>query len=106
MVGSGIARLRLPTDQRADVPEPAMPAQGRSCIRSIGGEVMGEQMQAYNLAAEIKNFLYSACADHGTYIDSGAGNGSADLWVTVGGVEFFITVQKSNNQKAVEAAKG
>lgn len=49
------------------------------------------------LASEIRSFLDSL-KDEGTAIDSGGGDGSADLWVTVQGVEYFINVRKSNNQ--------
>ena len=40
--------------------------------------------------------------DEGTAIDSGSGDGCADLWVTVQGVEYFISIRKSNNQLARE----
>jgi hypothetical protein len=43
---------------------------------------------------EIRNLLTSII-DHGTNIDSGCGNGCGDLWFTVGGVEFFMTVSRS-----------
>ena len=40
--------------------------------------------------------------DQGTSIDTGGGDGCADLWIKVGGVEFYLTVRKSNNQLASE----
>jgi hypothetical protein len=52
---------------------------------------------AATLASEIRDFLKNI-KDEGTNIDSGGGDGSADLWVTVGGVEYFINIAKSGNQ--------
>lgn len=57
-----------------------------------------------SLAGEIRSFLQSV-KDHGTEIDSGSGNGNADLWVTVQGVEYYINVRPSNAQTARDAAK-
>lgn len=51
----------------------------------------------FGLAGEIRAFLGSV-KDEGTEIDSGSGDGCADLWVTVQGVEYFISVRKSNKQ--------
>lgn len=53
------------------------------------------------LATEIREFL-SSVKDEGSSIDSGCGDGYADLWVTVQGIEYFINVRKSNNQLARE----
>lgn len=50
-----------------------------------------------SLASEIREFLKTV-RDQGTPIDSGGGDGCADLWVTVQGVEYYITVQKSRKQ--------
>lgn len=49
------------------------------------------------LASEVKRFLMSV-ADHGTGVDSGGGDGLADLWVTVDGIEYYLTIRKSNGQ--------
>ncbi len=57
---------------------------------------------ASTVAHEIAALLRSI-KDEGTEIDTGAGMGSADLWITIAGVEWFITVRKSNNQRAKEA---
>lgn len=51
----------------------------------------------FGLAGEIRAFLGSV-KDEGTEIDSASGDGCADLWVTVQGVEYFISVRKSNKQ--------
>lgn len=64
----------------------------------------------YTLALEIKRLL-QASKDEGTSIDSGtgllwpwrapepvAGHAEADLFVMLGGCEFYITVRKSNSQ--------
>lgn len=53
------------------------------------------------LASEIRQFL-KTIADEGTGIDSGGCDGCADLWVKVGGVEYYVTIRKSNNQLAKE----
>lgn len=49
------------------------------------------------LAHEIRAFLMSV-KDEGTGIDSGGGDGDADLWVKVQGVEYYINIRKSNTQ--------
>lgn len=54
-----------------------------------------------SLAGEVRKFLASI-KDAGTSIDSGGGDGSADLWVTVDGVEYFISMRRSNRQLARE----
>lgn len=51
---------------------------------------------------ELRALLRTTLADQGTSIDTGGGDGMADLWVTCGGVEFFITIRKSNGQIARE----
>jgi len=50
-----------------------------------------------SLASEIRGFLKTV-RDEGTPIDSGGGDRYADLWVTVQGVEYHITVSKSRKQ--------
>lgn len=52
---------------------------------------------AASLRDEISELLNSV-RDHGISSDTGGGMGQADLWVTVQGVEYFITIRKSNNQ--------
>ena len=32
--------------------------------------------------------------DQGTHIDRGGGAGAADLWVTLGGIEYCVTVRR------------
>jgi hypothetical protein len=49
------------------------------------------------LAHEIRNFL-SSVKDQGTEIDSGTDGMSGDLWVKIGGVEWYINIRKSNGQ--------
>lgn len=55
---------------------------------------------------EIHSLLQSI-KDEGSKIDTGFGMDSADLWVTVGGVEFYIQIKRSNFQKCqdMEAAQ-
>ncbi len=48
----------------------------------------------FTLATEIRAFLSGIC-DEGTSIDSGSGDGCADLWVTIGGTEFYIAIKPS-----------
>ena len=51
----------------------------------------------YSVASELKRLLASV-ADHGTSIDSGTMDGRAHMWVTIGGTEFFITVEKASGR--------
>jgi hypothetical protein len=53
------------------------------------------------LAHEIRTFLQSI-KDQDTQIDSGTDGASGDLWVTIQGVEWFISIRRSNNQLAKE----
>ena len=53
------------------------------------------------LAYEIRGFLDSV-KDGDTNIDSGTDGVCGDLWVTVQGVEYLVTVRKSNAQLAKE----
>lgn len=46
------------------------------------------------VAGEIGELL-KTIVDQGTNIDSGYGNGCGDLWFTINGVEFFLTVSRS-----------
>jgi len=55
----------------------------------------------YWVLSEIRGFLGSI-KDEGTEIDSGFGMGAGDLWVTIGGVEYILTLKKSNAQTAKE----
>lgn len=54
-----------------------------------------------SLAYEIRGFLETV-KDEGTSIDSGTDGTSGDLWVTIQGIEYFITMRKSNAQLAKE----
>lgn len=56
----------------------------------------------FSLAGELRTYL-KTIRDEGTHIDSGGGDGSADLWVTVQGVEYYINVRQSNANKAKHA---
>jgi hypothetical protein len=53
---------------------------------------------------ELRQVLRATLADEGTGMDTGGGDGQADLWVTCGGVEFFITVKRSGAQLARDKA--
>jgi hypothetical protein len=44
-----------------------------------------------SLAHELREFLKSV-VDAGTSIDSGGGDGCADLWPIIGGVEYHIVI--------------
>ncbi len=48
---------------------------------------------------ELRDML-EAKKDDGTHIDTGGGDGTGDLWVTVGGIEYFVSVRLSNAQLA------
>jgi len=47
-----------------------------------------------SLAHELVGFLQTI-KDEGTGIDSGSMDGLADLWVTVQGIEYIITIKPS-----------
>lgn len=53
----------------------------------------------FALATELRDFL-STVKDEGTQIDSGSGDGVADLWVTVGGIEYYISIKPSLKEAA------
>lgn len=59
-------------------------------------------MRPMSLVGELKTLL-DAIKDADTDIDTGTGNGSSDLWVMVDGIEFYITVRRSNRQLKLEA---
>ena len=44
-----------------------------------------------SLAHELREFLKSV-VDEGTNIDSGGGDGVADLWPKIGGIEYHIAI--------------
>lgn len=48
-----------------------------------------DAMQVRNLIRE----MMRSQVDEGTSMDGGGGLGSADLWMTIGGHEFIVTVQ-------------
>lgn len=52
----------------------------------------------FSVATELRSLL-STLKDEGTSIDSGSGDGCADLWVTIGGVEYFISIRPSNKHQ-------
>jgi hypothetical protein len=55
----------------------------------------GWDKNPYLLALEIRELLQSV-KDEGTNIDSGTNGEVGDLWLTVQGVEYYITIKKSN----------
>ena len=63
------------------------------------GLSVGFDMRPYSIVTEMKRLL-APIADEGSSMDSGTMDGEADLYLTVGGVEFFITVKLSNSYKA------
>lgn len=58
----------------------------------------------YTIRDELRSMIQSAMADEGSAVDSESGNGEGDLWFTVDGIEYYLTVRKSNAQIAREAA--
>jgi hypothetical protein len=42
--------------------------------------------------------------DHGTSMDTGGGFGSADLWLTVDGVEYYVSVKPNRPNPGPRAA--
>ena len=59
-------------------------------------ELIGESPMWDNRAAavrdEIKDFL-EEIHDKGTSLDTGGGDNLADVWVTIDGVEYLVTVK-------------
>lgn len=53
---------------------------------------------------EIREMLKHV-VDTGTVIDSGCGNGHGDLWFIVGGIEFYLTIERSVRQLKLDGAK-
>lgn len=50
-------------------------------------------------AASVRNLIremMQSQVDHGTSMDGGGGFGSADLWMTIGGREFIVTVKPTS----------
>ncbi len=50
--------------------------------------------------AELLRTFLEEEKDEGTHVDRGGGMGQVDYWVKVNGVEYFITVKKSNGHAA------
>ena len=46
--------------------------------------------------------LLDSVKDHGTEISSGTDGVSGDLWITIQGIEYFISIRKSNFQLSKE----
>ncbi len=64
----------------------------------MGGMIPTEwDMKPVGLAHEISRLL-DGVKDEGTAVDTGTGDGSANLWITVDGIEFYLTIRRSNNQ--------
>jgi hypothetical protein len=59
------------------------------------------ERRPYTLATELREVL-QPLADQGRTIDTGAGDNRGDLWVTIDGVEYYITVQISKRQLQAE----
>lgn len=58
-------------------------------------------MKPHSLVLEVREFLNSV-KDEGTGIDSGTGDGQADLWVTVQGVEYYLTIKRSMKEETTK----
>jgi hypothetical protein len=68
---------------------------------------LGWDSRPVALRDRLVELLEAQVADPGTEIDTGQGASSADLWVKVDGVEYFVTVQVSlaQRQREEEAAR-
>ena len=62
----------------------------------------GWDFRVWGLRDAIAALLRSSLADSGTAMDTGGGPEQADLWVTVGGVEYCLTVRISHAQRRKE----
>ena len=54
-----------------------------------------------NLALELR-YMLKAMVDEGTSIDSGGGDGIANLHPVIGGVEYHIQIQRSSHQPGLK----
>ena len=83
-----------------------MSDEGEANRRSIAhniGSALGWDTRTWLFRDELATLLRGTLADVGTSMDTGGGPGKADLWVTSGGVEYFVTVTLSNAQVQKEA---
>lgn len=72
-----------------------MADDGDKRVRTVESLIPAEwDRKPLSLAHELRNMLKSV-ADEGTHIDSAGGDGCADLWVTVQGVEYYIAIKPS-----------
>lgn len=58
-----------------------------------------------SIALEIRGFL-EAVKDADTHIDTGTNGETGDLWITIQGVEYLISVRKSARQLKLETEDG
>ena len=72
-------------------------------VLNLAAAQPGWDTRPLTLAYEVKTFLQSI-KDAGTEVDSGTDGKSADLWVTVSGVEYFINIKP--RRAAIDAARG
>ena len=63
-----------------------------------------DSLDAGAIGKEIRAKIEASMVDEGTSVDFEFGMGEACLWFKVGGVEWFLTVRKSNYQKAKDGA--
>lgn len=62
---------------------------------NLASAMPGWDNRPRSLMSELRQLL-ATIKDDGTAIDSGGGDGTGHLWVTVDGVEYFISCQISN----------
>jgi hypothetical protein len=69
--------------------------QGDKQVREVHDLIPPEWDQSpLSFAHELRNLL-KAVVDENTSIDSGGGDGMADLWATVDGIEYYIAIKRS-----------
>lgn len=62
-------------------------------VHEVGNELgVDFGRDALSIVHELREFLKSV-VDEGTHMDSGGGMGASDLWFTVGGQEYLMTVK-------------
>lgn len=64
---------------------------GDRLVRKLHDHIANWNKNPLSLAHELQEFLKSV-VDAGTYIDSGFGDGCADLWPVIDGVEYHIAI--------------
>ena len=64
----------------------------------------GYDTRPLSIAMEVRQAI-SSIKDESTEVEFGSSPNSADLWVTIGGVEYLLTIRLSNKQVVAEGGE-